>query len=254
MEIIVLSEIFIDNAKCLSERMGIPITRQIDKPIHYIVFGGHINPFFLIQLQERCKCKFIVLNSEHHNSTCFINKYYLQLLKDNYVFDYLPDNIIWLKETFNINVLGYFYFEFTKQTGTGIRPIDILFIGSKSDERQRVETKVKKQNPYLTVQFIYPDKFTDITKLLLSSKSVLNIPYYNNNVETHRINQAMACGCNVVSYKFNQMDMLYQDYITFTNDYETMLNKPKKNYSDFIDSQQENIYTHFIWAINMIIN
>ena len=41
-----------------------------------------------------------------------------------------------------------------------------------------------------------------VKEKLSEAKYILNIPYYSeNDLETHRINNALLCGANVVSFK-----------------------------------------------------
>ena len=254
IKVVVLHEIFKDNAICLANRLGVGIADKIYEPIVYVVFGAHLNPMLLLQLQQRTNCSYVILNSEHNSSNVFNNKYYLQLLKSNYVCDYLPNNVYYLKTYHNIEVMSYFFFEFTKRVSTKPRSIDILFIGSKTDKRVEIENVFKRQNPNYNIQFIYPDKFIDISQILLNTKTVVNISYYDNNVETHRINQGLACGCKVVSYKFNQLDGLYKDHIFFTDDWIRVTSKPTKNYDELLETQINNIFTHFKWVVTVIKN
>ena len=60
-----------------------------------------------------------------------------------------------------------------------------------------------------------------IKEKLSEAKYVLNIPYYTkNSLETHRINNALSCGADVVSLnsKDAQVDAYYNGYIYFTDD------------------------------------
>ena len=254
-EIVVLNNIFIENAICLSQRMNIPIAKKIDKKIVYIVYGGHSNPILLNTLQERLGCKYIILNSEHYSSSHFSNKYYLQLLKNNYICDYLPANRQFLKTHYNINILSYYWFEFMHHTSNDERPIDILFIGAKSNLRVEVETKLKKAYPNKSIQFYYPDVYSDVTNLLLQAQTVLNIPFYENNMETHRINKALACGCTVVSYVIDdpQLRELYNDYVYFSKDYISVVNTSSKHYGNLVKNQNENIYKYFAWSVSQVV-
>ena len=250
MEVVSLNKIFSQNAYCLSQRLNTTIAKEINKPILYIVFGGHEKPHVLLESQKRCNCRYLILNSEHYSSMVFKNKYYLQLLKENFVCDYLPENRQWLKENYNINVLSYFWFEFMRQPPSTNRPIDLLFVGAWSKFRQETEKELKSKYSKLNIQFVYPKEYTDITELLLTAKNVLNLPFYDNNFETHRINQALACGANVISYETNSsIKKAYQNFVYwgFTD------TGPKSSYEELVKHQLNNIQSHFNWIVSMLI-
>ena len=80
MKVVTLHEIFKQNALCLAKRLNTVVSATIDEPILYVVFGAHQNPLLLIELQKKCKCQYLILNSEHYSSDYFRNKYYLKLL------------------------------------------------------------------------------------------------------------------------------------------------------------------------------
>ena len=72
------------------------------------------------------------------------------------------------------------------------------------------------------------------------AKWVINIPYYenDNNLETHRIHNALSAGCNVVSFKSGDKntDEFYEDYIYFSDNlvefFKSHEVKEKKNYEE----------------------
>ena len=252
LKVVTLHDIFKQNAMCLAKRLNTIVSTNIDEPILYIVLGAHQNPLLLLELQKKYKCQYLILNSEHYSSDVLRNKYYLKLLKENYVADYLPSNIKQLKLKHDINVLTYFWFEFPQQNQSMMRPIDILFIGQKNSNRLKVEEQMKTKYSRLNVQFIYPDKYTDITPILLNAKSVLNIPFYDDNVEMHRINHALACGCNVISHSLGNLNELYKHFIYIADDYEPQDIEPRQPYEVLVENQLNNIQTHFNWTVNQI--
>ena len=83
-----------------------------------------------------------------------------------------------------------------------------------------LKSKYKKKR----IEFIMDGTLVNqdlLTIKLNTSKYVLNIPYYKNVIlETHRINKALSCGCNVVSMKSGhpETDQLYKDHIYFVDD------------------------------------
>lgn len=249
MKVATLHEIFKQNAICLAKRLNTIITATIDEPILYIIFGAHQNPLLLIELQKKCKCQYLILNSEHYSSDYFRNKYYLKLLKENNVADYLPANVNQLKIKHDINVLTYYWFEFIPQNEQMLRPIDVLFIGQKNDKRQQVEEELKGKYPQLNINFLYPKEYNDITPILLNSKVVLNIPYYDDNAESHRINQALSCGCKVISHDLGVLNKVYDDFIYINDNYEPNDLTPRHSYEKLVEHQLMNITTHFNWVV-----
>jgi len=252
IQIICYNEIFSQNALCLSRRTGYKITKTIDKPIYYIVYGAHVNPTAMLQYRQTIGCKFIVFNTEHYSSPVFSNKFYIELLKQSYIIDYLPANREWLAVNYRLYVLSFHWFEFIEQEQSLVRPIDILFVGAKSDKRQSVERNLVARYPDKTIHFIYPEKYTDITNILKSAVTVLNIEFYENNFELHRINQALSCGCKVISHNTTDMANLYNNFVSFTNDYESCINSPTKTYRDLVENQLYVVSMHLNWCLQMI--
>ena len=254
VKVVSFHKIFNQNAYCIAQRLNTEVVNEISKPILYILIGAHVIPHILIELKKKVNCKYLILNTEHYSSDVMRNKYYITLLKENYVADYNKTNIEFLKQKYDINVLTYFWFEFIQQNEPMMRSIDILFIGSKNDKREKIEKQIKKKYPSLNVEFIYPTEYTDITPILLNSKSVLNIPFYDNNTELHRINHALSCRCNVVSHSLGYLDDLYKNFIYITeDDYEPSDISERQNYENLIIHQVNTITSHFNWVVSQII-
>jgi len=100
-----------------------------------------------------------------------------------------------------------------------------------------------------------------LTKILSQSKVVLNMPFYQDNaLETHRINKALACGCQVVSTfsKDKDADDFYKDYIYFADDlergiiYQQESKVPKKSYEDLVKALNQKISPHFLFVIDQV--
>jgi hypothetical protein len=73
-------------------------------------------------------------------------------MKRNIVFDYNTLTTDNLKETHNIKVLSYFFFEFMKfNIEEENRPYDVAFIGSKNERREDFLNLIKQQYPELNV-------------------------------------------------------------------------------------------------------
>ena len=99
------------------------------------------------------------------------------------------------------------------------RTIDIFFVGSKTERREKIFHKLKEKYPNKNIEFIFDWSLSapaNLTKKLKQAKFVLNIPYHNHNIlETHRINKALSAGCQVVSlYSGDKTtDDFYNDYV-----------------------------------------
>jgi hypothetical protein len=94
---------------------------------------------------------------------------------------------------------------------------------------------------------------------LATVKYVINIPYYkNNSLETHRINKALAAGCQVISIYSSDiyLNEKYKDYVHFVNDLSDFCPLleifPKKDYNEFLKSYAEPQILQNINAIQMI--
>lgn len=227
IKIINAHSIFTENTVCLSNKTNWKIETDFQPQCGdlYLVFGAHEIAPSLLQARDPSgnRVRFVVLNSEQDQSQFLKNKYYIELMKRNVVVNFTSDDYL---SKFGVKVLSYFDFEFIQfDLGDVERTYDITFIGSFSPERQKVVEKLKATYPDKTFYIDFEWKNTnikDITEILSKSKYVLNIPYYeNSSLETHRINKAIACGCEVVSLipktKNDVMD-IYKKYIHFTDD------------------------------------
>ena len=265
IKIITAHPIFNENAVVMSQKYKWTLEKDFDpKPNDlYIVFGGHEISHQLLDVQYRNKSSFgyIILNSEQTNSQFFKNKYYLKLMKNNVVCDYNAITPEWLRTNHDIRVFSYFYFEFMKFNVETKREYDVVFVGSANDKRTAIYNKLKETYPHLNIYFDLewkyqsPEKLTD---LLHKAKVVLNMPYYTNNaLETHRINKALACGCEVISLRSCDEDAnkFYEDYVTFTDDIVSEVGKelqPKKNYEDLVKALSKKINPHFLFVIDQV--
>ena len=202
------------------------------------------------------------MNSEQVGSNYFHNKYYLRLLKENILFDYNHLTSKYLKDTFDIDCLSYFFFDFMKHETTEVRDIDILFIGTKNDDREKLYNDLVKKYPNKKIEFNFEWKLDTPMKMkekLSKAKYVLNLPFYSeNSLETHRINNALSCGCTVVSLfsKDEIANEYYKDYIYFSNDiityFDNILESPKKSFEELITDLSKKIYLHNLFIINQL--
>lgn len=223
--------IFSENAICFSSKFKIPIIRDLNPKSGdiYIVFGAHEIIQELMYYQKNHNILYIIMNSEQISSPFLKNKYYIELMKQNILFDYNKLTSKYLKETHNLVTMSYFFFEFIKAeinkdaAEEHNRDIDILFVGSHIPAREKLFNDLKKEFPEKNIEFDFLWKYKnplDMKDVLQKSKYVINMPYYvNNTLETHRINNALSCGCKVVSLPScdDDADEYYKDYIYFTD-------------------------------------
>ena len=257
--------IFNENALCMSNKFNWKLeTDFLPQPNDlYIVFGAHEISHQLLQMQYRYNSCFgyVILNSEQEDSQFFKNKYYLKLMKSNVVCDYNSLTPEFLKKNHEIKVFSYFFFEFMKFNVESERDYDVVFVGTANHSRLAVYQKLKETYPHLNIYFDmdWEHKSSEkLTDLLHKAKIVLNIPYYTNNaLETHRINKALACGCQVISLKSSEEDAnnFYEDYVTFTDDIVSEVGKtlsPKKGYEDLVKALSQKINPHFLFVISQV--
>ena len=265
IKIICGHSIFNENALCMSNKFKWKLeTDFAPKPNDlYIVFGAHEISHQLLQMQYKYNSCFgyVILNSEQVDSQFFKNKYYLKLMKSNVVCDYNSLTPEVLKEKHDIKVFSYFFFEFMKFNVESEREYDVVFVGSVNDKRLGLYQKLKETYPELNIYFDlnWEHKSSEkLTDLLHKARIVLNIPYYKNNaLETHRINKAIACGCQVISLKSSEDDAnkFYEDYVTFTDDILAEVGKtlsPKKGYEDLVKALSQKINPHFLFVISQV--
>jgi hypothetical protein len=151
-------------------------------------------------------------------------------------------------------------FDLTKE-----RIYDLAFIGSKNPQREQILKHLQETNPNLNIYVDFdwkhksPESMTDI---LHQCKCVLNIPYYEDNpLETHRIHKALACGCNVVSFKCADDDTneFYKDYITFVDNMEELEGSEtgfrlelKRPYEELVKTLSQKFNQHLEFCITQI--
>ena len=101
--------------------------------------------------------------------------------------------------------------------------------------------------------------FSDLNKKLSQVKYVINLPYYkNNSLETHRINKALASGCQVISIPSSDiyLNEKYKDFVHFVNDLNDFCPLleliPKKSYKEMMKLYAESQILHNITSIQHI--
>lgn len=228
MKVYSFSSIFVENAIELAKEYKFNYTETIDFEDNetYIIFGAHDRDYAykLLLYKYKNKKDYIVINSEQPSSTQFNNKYYLQLLRVSHVIDYNSTSVDIINKTVNPAAKCCYFFDFPINVPKENKEYDIVFVGSRNTTRENVFKCLKKKYPDKNILFDFGYNYTDInklTKLLTSTKIVLNIPYYSDGIlEAHRINKALSCGCTVVSTKGKEehINTIYEDYIHFTDD------------------------------------
>lgn len=260
------NQIFSECASCLSQRLGIDIIGDFSPQSGhtYILFGAHEQAAALNSIQlSNPIFKYILINSEPPQSNHLRNKYYIQLMKNNIVCDYNPISTIYLK-SLAIKVFCQYNFEFFSSLSEAPRDIDILFVGSRSDRREKICERLKERYPDKNIVFEMDWKHTDpnkLNELLYRAKTVLNIPYYDSGIlETHRINKALSCGCEVVSlYSGHKAtDTFYSRYIYMVHDLFQHFDEPelplekKLDYADLVKNDISKCALHLHWILEQL--
>ena len=263
IKIISGNAIFNENAVVMSKKFGWALETNFDPQPKdlYIVLGAHELAYQLLEVQIRKNNSFgfIIMNSEQIESQFLKNKYYISLMKKNIVCDYNTLSAQYLKETHNIKVLSYFFFEFMQfKVERKERKYDVCFIGSKNERREKIIQDLQEQYPNLKfyIDFDWSHKNSEsLTDILHDCKVVLNIPYYQDNaLETHRINKALSCGCKVISMPSTDEDAneFYSKYITITDDIDLSIDGIEPAYEDLISTLSQKFNPHLTFVINEI--
>lgn len=87
MDIINFNKIYSNDAVSLSQRLGVNILTNLApvKDHIYIVFGGHE---VALKSQPNGFRQYIIINKESPQSDILRNKYYIQFMRENYVWDF----------------------------------------------------------------------------------------------------------------------------------------------------------------------
>jgi len=271
IKIISCHPVFNENAVVLSQKFNWKLETQFDPQAGdiYLVLGGHEMAHQLLEAQFRKNASYgyIIMNSEQIHSQFMKNKYYIELMKRNVVFDYTTINTDYLKKTHDIKVLSYYFFEFLCVETKNKKPkYDVTFIGSKTEDRVKLMKDLEEEfndlNFYMDFDWKHGSS-NAMTEIMNDSKVVLNIGYYSENrpLETHRINKALACHCDVVSLKSDDTDAneFYDEYCYMTDDIKTTLHKyfndelkPKKPYEDLVKTLAQKFHPHMMFIVDHI--
>jgi len=262
IKIISGNAIFNENAVVMSKKFGWALETNFDPQPKdlYIVLGAHELAYQLLEVQIRKNNSFgfIIMNSEQIESQFLKNKYYISLMKKNIVCDYNTLTSAYLKETHNVKVLSYFFFEFMKFDIKKERIYDIAFIGSRTEKREKVLKDLQEKHPDLNfyIDFDWSHKAPEsLTDILHQCTTVLNIPYYNeNSLETHRIHKALACGCKVISMPSTDEDAndFYKKYITITDNIDLSIEGIEPAYEKLVSTLSQKFNGHLLFIIEQI--
>lgn len=234
----------------------------------YIILGGHDKAveLYTVQKQMNNRIGYIIYNSEQCGSDYWKNKYYTMLCKDNIVFNYSIDLAKELEKKFKIPTYSFFTWDFL--TWAEIEPhdhYDIVFVGSKSEEREALHQELVSAFPDKKILFQYDGTYmapNKLTSLLRNTDVLINFPYYKDNIlASHRINKGISCGCKVISLfsSDNDMNEYYDNYIYFSNNIPKFLKKayaegfaPKKTWEQFTEEAGKKFLPHNIQMIKHV--
>jgi hypothetical protein len=225
--------IFMELARQISKRLNVPIkTPSTFKPREketYIILGIHdFLPLFEKIEQEVPGIRFIIFQSEQITSQYFKNSRYISMLRRHDVYNWSPYNALEL-QTHGITNKGLYQFVFATHPGKAKRPIDLFFCGSRTPYREKFLQTIKSNCLTANCVFDLDWRYVDdkvLTDILTQTKCVLNIPCFKKtSLETHRINKALACGCDVITYKSNDRELndQYEEYVYFAYDMEKVI-------------------------------
>lgn len=234
----------------------------------YILLGGHDKAveLYTVQKQMNNRIGYIIYNSEQCSSDHWKNKYYTMLCKDNIVFNYSNDLAKELEKKFKIPTYSFFTWDYlTWAEPEPHEKYDIVFVGSKSDEREELHQQLVSAFPDKKILFHYDNQYVSpdkLTSLLRNTDVLINFTYYKDNIlATHRINKGISCGCKVVSTfsSDNDMNEYYENFIYFSNNIPKFLKKayadgfaPKKNWEQFTQEMGKKFLPHNIQLIKHI--
>lgn len=201
-----LNGLFEENAKILADIYNCEVINNIymaSENETIIVFGSHSSPLEILNYKTEKNVNYIIIQTENLNSTFAFNDNYIKLLKMSTVWDWSYYNKDVLKIKYDISVDDIYTFKFYKIVSDKKRTIDLFFCGGHNKNRKTILSNIQKKFPNLNCKFILDYNLCDnkeLTEILKITKVVLNIPFYQQSVlATHRINKALACGCQVYS-------------------------------------------------------
>jgi hypothetical protein len=227
--ICIFNNIHKENALLLSLRLEIPILKELKENEIILILGSVCGIYKLLHFQMNYNVKYIIYQAENIHTPYFQDKQYRYLLKRNIVYNYSQHTADYIDLHYGIKSAGLFEWEFLKRDNIHYEcdnPIDLLFYGYPNDERESVEKLLKEKYPTKNIVFAYKVYEKELVDLLIRSKYVLNIPYFEKSaLETHRINQALYAGCKVYSKKSccNYLNEKYKKKIKFIQNWSDIV-------------------------------
>ena len=170
------------------------------------------------------------MNSEPPNSQFIQNKFYLELMKNNVVFDYHNQSASYLKKVHNINIKSFHFFDFPeyKEEQEPERTIDILFVGTKTARRETIFKKLKEAYPNKTIEFVFDWSLSAPVNMTIRRFTI------HNNITND----------------------FYEDYVYMTHDIVEVFNEDltgnKKPYHELSKFLTQKLTTHNNWYISKI--
>ena len=244
-------DLFKENAQVLAKKYNLEYTTELnlENAGTYVIFGCHHADYAykLLTYHYRYSLNYVIINSEQSTSNTFKNNYYIKLLSISKVVDYNYISANFITTNFNIPVSVSYFFDYNVKLPNKSKKYDILFTGTKNEKRDEIMNNLIEK--YKDKNIFYGNNISPlkISTLLVDTKIVLNIPYYPDGIlEIHRIHQALAAGCIVLSSRGKDLEQnkLYEDYIYFTDDFNTVDYEslvPKKSYEEL----QSILYSKF---------
>ena len=223
--------IFNDNAKNLAVILDCPcwfMSPDLSLCKECYVYGAQNAPVIVLNAHSK-GVKVTVMQSEQSTSSFWSESgNYLKLLRQPNIriIDWSPINSIRLAECKCQPMYSRFTYLFSRPKNIPLlkeRPIDLFFCGVGTPSRQITMKILKEIRQDLNIRAVFDYSLRDpilMMKALLQCKIVINIPCYKASaLECHRINQAITCGCKVISTRSacKELNKEYESYVTFTN-------------------------------------
>jgi hypothetical protein len=178
--------------------------------------------------------KFILYNFEQLVTERVIkNNFLYNCSKAIAIWDYAIENIeFWKKHNINAKFVPYIWFDNYNKLDNNLNEyeIDILFYGSINERRQKILNEIKKRLPHLKILVINKVFGNELEELIIKSKIIINIHYYDRNqiFEVSRIIPLILNNKIVISETSNCFySKLLKDIIIWFNydDIDSLINK-----------------------------
>ena len=151
-------------------------------------------PNYIIYQFEQANSYFLNHKNEKEYNYIFNDKYIDILKNAKQIWDYSTKNIEWLSTHIKIKNIIHIPICFDNnlinhKNNTIQKDIDILFFGSLNKKRKNILNELQKRNSNLIIVIKNNDCWEDeLLNLILRSKIILNIHYYENAIlEMHRL-------------------------------------------------------------------